>query len=538
MRRGTELAGEAAGEARPEVVVETATNVVPLWARLTTGPAIVMYIALAKLAIHLYAARFYGYFGDELYFMACSRHLAWGYVDQPPLIAVILRIERLLFGDSLQSIRFLAALAGACTVLLAGWIARELGGKRFAQALAALAVLVAGVCLAMNHYISMNAFEPLAWAGCALVLIRIIKTGNQKLWLWCGLIAGVALENKYGIVFLAAGVVAGLLLTQHRSMLRKPWIWLGGLIAFLIFLPNLVWNIQRHFPFFELLANIRRNGRNVPLTHLQFLGQVAMHMNPASVPLVLSGLWFYFAHPQGKQFRVLGWASLVLLAVIMFSANGRPYYVAPAYPMLFAAGGVAMEAWFSRRGMQWLKPTYVSLLLITGAIGAPMAIPVLSPETYIRYSQRLHFAPPPIETDKLGPLPQFFADMFGWEEMTVEAARVYNSLPPEVRTKTAILAGTYGQAAAIDLFGPKYGLPKAISPHQSYFFWGPRDYTGESVIVLGMRREELERFFNSVEPAGEVSHPYAMPNEYFTIYYCRQPKISLQQLWPAIKNWS
>jgi len=537
MRIDTVLGEEAEAHAKPQEVTETRA-VAPLWARLTAGPAIVLYIALAKLAIHLYAARFYGYFGDELYFMACSRHLAWGYVDQPPLIAVLVGIERLLFGDSLQSIRFFAALAGAGTVLLAGWIARELGGKRFAQALAALAVLVAGVCLAMNHYISMNAFEPLAWAGCALVLIQIIKTGNQKLWLWFGLIAGVALENKYGIVFFATGVVVGMLLTNHRSIFLKPWIWLGGLLAFVIFLPNLIWNIQHHFPFFELLANIRHNGRNVPLTHLQFLGQLALHMNPVSAPLVLAGLWFYFAHPQGKQFRVLGWASLVLLAVIMFSANGRPYYVAPAYPILFAAGGVAMEAWFPRRGLQWLKPAYVSLLLITGAIGAPMAVPLLSPETYIRYSQRLHFAPPPIETEKLGPLPQFFADMFGWEEMTVEAARIYNALPPEVRVKTAILAGTYGQAASIDLFGPKYGLPPSISPHQSYFFWGPRDYTGENVIVLGINRKELERFFNSIEPAGEVGHPYAMPNEYFTIYYCRQPKISLRQLWPTIKNWS
>ncbi len=233
----------------PQVVAETTAvaeqtvAAVPLRARLTTGPAIVFYIALAKLAIHLYAARFYGYFGDELYFMACSRHLAWGYVDQPPFIAVIVRIERMLFGDSLQSIRLFAALAGACTVLLAGWIARALGGKRSAQALAALAVLVAGVCLSMNHYISMNAFEPLAWAGCALILIRIIKTGNQKLWLWFGLVAGVALENKYGIVFFATGVVAGLLLTEQRSTFLKPWIWLGGLIAFLIFLPNFICNI-------------------------------------------------------------------------------------------------------------------------------------------------------------------------------------------------------------------------------------------------------------------------------------------------------
>jgi hypothetical protein len=521
----------------PQLVAETKVAV-PLRDRLASGPAIVFYVALAKLTIHLYAARFYGYFVDELYFMACSRHLAWGYVDQPPLIALIVRIERLFFGDSLQSIRLLAGLAGAFTVLLAGWIARELGGKRFAQTLAALAVLAAGIFLSMNHYISMNAFEPPAWMGCALILIRIIKTGNQKLWLWFGLIAGLALENKYGIVFFATGVVVGLLLTHLRSMFLKPWIWLGGLIAFLIFLPNLAWNIQHHFPFFELLANIRRNGRNIPLTHLQFLGQMSIHMLPASVPLVLAGLWFYFANPQGKQFRVLGWTSFVLLILVMFSANGRPYYVAPAYPMLFAAGAVAMEAWFSRRGLRWLKPTYVSYLLISGMIGAPLAIPVLPVETYIRYSQRLHLAPPRIETNKLGPLPQFYADMFGWEDMTAEVARIYNSLPPDVRPRTAIFCSNYGQAGAIDLFGEKYNLPKAISNHQTYFLWGPRDYTGESVIVVGARQQDLEPVFDSIEPVGEVGHPYAMPYEHFTIYYCRQPKIPLQRLWPHIKNWS
>jgi hypothetical protein len=527
---------------RMEVAEQTVSTVspasgVPLGERLSSGPAIVFYIAAAKLAIHLYAARFYGYFADELYFLACSRHLEWGYVDQPPLIALIVRIERVLFGDSLQSIRLFAALAGAGTVLIAGGIARELGGKRFAQATAALGVLVAGVSLAMNHYISMNAFEPLAWGGCAWILIRIIKTGNQKLWLWFGLIAGVALENKYGIVFFAIGVVAGLLLTHHRSMFLKLWIWLGALLAFVIFLPNLVWNIRHRFPFFELLANVRHNGRNVPLTHLQFVGQVAMHMNPAAVPLVLAGLWFFFAHPQGKQFRVLGWASLVLLAVIMFSANGRPYYVAPAYPMLFGAGGVATEGWLSSRRLRWLKPAYALVLLVTGAIIAPLAIPVLSPEAYLRYSHGLHLVPPPIETDRLGPLPQFYADMFGWEEMTAEVARVFNTLPPDIRPKTAIFGNTFGQAGAIDLFGSKYGLPKAISNHQSYFFWGPRDYTGESVIVMGMGRRELESYFSSVEAVGNVGHPFAMPYEHFPIYYCRQPKIPLQEMWPRIKKW-
>ncbi len=301
----------------------------------------------------------------------------------------------------------------------------------------------------------------------------------------------------------------------------------------MLFLPNLVWNIQHRFPFFEMLANIRNSGRNVPLTHLQFLGQLGLHMNPVAVLIVLAGLYFFFGHPQGKQFRVLGWASLVLLAVIMFSANGRPYYVAPAYPMLFGAGAVAMEGWLSRRRLRWLRPVYVSLLLIAGAVGAPMAVPVLSAENYLRYTQWLRFSPPPIETDRLGPLPQFYADMFGWEEMAAEVGRVYNSLPPDIRPKTAILASTFSQAGAIDLFGPKFGLPNSIGLNQSYFLWGPRDYTGESVLVLGLSREQLEGYFNSVETVGNVSHPYSMPYE-----HCRQPKISLAQVWPKLKKWS
>jgi hypothetical protein len=261
-------------------------------------------------------------------------------------------------------------------------------------------------------------------------------------------------------------------------------------------------------------------------------------MNPVAVLIVLAWLYFFFAHPQGKQFRVLGWASLVLLAVIMFSANGRPYYVAPAYPMLFGAGAVAMEGWLSGRRLRWLRPIYVCLLLIAGTVGAPMAVPVLSAENFLRYTQWLHFSPPPIETDRLGPLPQFYADMFGWEEMAAEVGRVYNSLPADIRPKTAILGSTFSQAGAIDLFGPKFGLPNSIGLNQSYFLWGPRDYTGESVVVLGLSREQLEGYFNSVETVGKVSHPYSMPYEHFPIYYCRQPKISLAQVWPKLKRWS
>ena len=389
----------------------------------------------------------------------------------------------------------------------------------------------------MNHYVSMNAFEPVFWMTCALLVLRFINTGNQKLWLWFGLLAGIGLNNKYSMAFFGAGIVLGLLLTPHRKVFQRPWIWLGGLIAFVLITPNLLWNVQHHFPFAELMANIRRSGRNVSLTYMQFLGTQALLMLPASLPLWLTGLWFYLFSRAGRSYRALGWAYLVVLSVMLLP-NGRPYYVGPAYPMLFAAGAVAFEFWFSRPRLRWLKPAYTIALVVIAIVAAPLAIPVLPAETFIRYSRAIHLAQPPIETHRLGPLPQFFADMHGWEEMVAVVARVYNNLPEQVRTRTAIFGQNYGQAGAIDLFGSKYGLPKAICGHQSYFLWGPRDFTGESVIVMQGQQEELEKFYASVEKVAAVGHPYSMPYEHFDVFYCRNLKWPLRDVWPKVKNWN
>jgi hypothetical protein len=500
------------------------------------GMAIVAAIALVKVAIHLYADRFYGYFVDELYFIACSKHLAAGYVDQPPLIAFIVRFERILLGDSLQAIRFLPALAGGAKVILAGWMARELGGKRFAQGMAALATLMCTGYFAFDHYVSMNAFEPLFWMGAAAIVIRIVKTGNQKLWLWVGVIAGFGLENKHSMLFFGFGLVIGLLLSEHRTMLLKPWIWAGTVIALLIFLPNLIWNIDHHWPFFELMNNIRKSGRNVQLTYLQFLRQQIELVMQANAVLWIGGLaWLLFSR-NGKPYRLLATTYLVILGC-MLKLDGRTYYMLPAYPMLFAAGGVALEAWLSWRWLRWLKPVYVAAVIVVGATGAPLAVPILPAPLFIRYMNAMHLAPPRIENHKMGPLPQFYADMYGWEEMTEVVAKAYNALPSEERAQTAVFGGNFGQAGAIDLFGKKYGLPDAIGSHQNYWFWGPRQYSGQSVIVMGAEPSQLEPFWNEVIPVGHVYHPYAMPYEEFEVYHCRGIKMPMNELWPKIKNW-
>lgn len=365
----------------------------------------------------------------------------------------------------------------------------------------------------------------------------MIKTGNQKLWIWFGVVSGVGLENKYSMLIFGAGIVLGLLLTPQRRLLAGPWLWMGGVIAFLIFMPNLLWNIQHHFPFLELQENIRRSQRNVPLGLWGFVGEEILTMLPLSLPIWLAGLWFFFFSKPGKSFRVLGWA-WVLAAGAIFTFNPRVYYLYPAFPVLFAGGGALWESWLDRPRLEWLKVGYPAVILVAGAVLSPLAIPVLTPERYIQYTKPLHLEPPRIETHRLGPLPQLFADQFGWEEMTATVAGVYNRLPPEIRGKTAIFGQNYGQAGAIDLFGPKYGLPPAISGHQSYFLWGPRDYTGESVIVMQGRQQDLERRFANVRMVARVEHPYSMPYEHFDVYYCSGPKQPLSELWPQLKNWN
>ena len=299
-------------------------------------------IAAFKLLLHLYAGRYYGYFVDELYNLALARHLAWGYVDVAPMIALLVRIEMTLFGDSLSAIRLFAAIAGARLVLLTGAIARELGGGRFAQGLAALCVLLAPGYLALDHFINVNAFEPLCWMGCAWIVIRIINTGNDRLWLWFGLLAGIGLETKHSMLIFGFALIAGLALTPQRKHLFNRWLPLGGLLAFVVFLPNLLWNVQHHFPFLELQENIRRDGRNVSLSLGSFFGQEVLSMLPLTVPIWIAGLWWLWR----SRYRALT-VAWIIAATIIFAMNPRVYYLFPAFPMLMAAGACnsSVSAW-------------------------------------------------------------------------------------------------------------------------------------------------------------------------------------------------
>lgn len=251
-----------------------------------------------------------------------------------------------------------------------------------------------------------------------------------------------------------------------------------------------------------MLRNADKN-QNVAFSLAEFVKGQILLMHPLTFPVWASGLYFYLFRKEARPLRELGWAYVALFA-LMVVFRAKVYYILPFYPILLASGGAQMEAWLTARPrLAWMKPALVGLLLAGGALMAPFGLPVLPVETFIRYQRFLGIEPPRTEKLKLAELPQLYADMFGWEEMTRTVARVYNNLPPEERERCAIFARNYGEAGAIDFFGPRYGLPKAIGKHQNYFLWGPRDYTGECVITIGEKLEDVRKSFDQTEHLAE-----------------------------------
>jgi hypothetical protein len=499
--------------------------------------AILAYLASFKFLLHLITNGNYGYFRDEFYYIAAGEHLALGYVDFPPFVALVTACTRLLLGDSTVALRFFPALAGALVVVLAGLMARELGGGRFAQGLAALATLVAPTFLAMGTFLSMDAFDQLFWVSAAYVLLLILKRDELRLWVLFGIFTGLGLLTKVTVLYFGFAVFVALMLTPARRHLLSPWPWIGGAISFVFLLPYVYWQITHGWPTLEFWADY---GAKVdPASPVEFLIEQIVTMQPPTLPLWLAGLYYFLFSRDGRTFRPLGWVYMVLFLVFLVQ-NAKFYFLAPAYPMLFAAGAVGIERFVWRRAWRWLKPTYVTILAIAGIVVAPITvIPVLPVETLARITGALGGdAGVEIETREVAELPQNFADRFGWENMVATVARVYRDLPAEDRSRACIFTGNYGEAGAVDFFGEEYRLPEAISGHNSYYVWGPGDCTGEVIISVGVPRGDLETVFGRVEQKATIRCEYCMPDEDdLPVYVCRDPRASLQELWPQVKHY-
>ncbi len=456
-----------------------------------------------------------------------------GMIDHPPLIGFIAAFIRALFGTSLFALRLLPALAAAITVWLTAATARELGGGRFAQILSALTSLLAPIYLSLFSILSMNAFDVLIWAIGWWILARILRTGNQRFWLLFGVVMGIGLENKISVLFLGFGIVAGLLLSRRWESLRSPWLWIGGVIAAFIFVPHLLWQQANGWPTLEFMENAR-NQKMVAMPASDFLVEQLLQVGPVSFVVWFSGLLFFLFDQRGRSYRTFGWAYLSIL-VVMIVTHAKPYYLAPAYTVLFAGGAVGIEIWTATlRRSSAIRALVVALVVLCGIPLIPLAKPILPIEPYIRYAAFLGIGPSTDERHELGRLPQFYADMQGWRELANTVTQVYKSLSTEDQKKVCVFGQNYGEAGAIDLLGPA----PALSAHNSYYLWGPGKYTGEIMIVIDDDRETLQDLFESVELGATFTCKDCMPYENNNpIWIVRRLKLPISELWPRIKHY-
>ncbi len=510
--------------------MSVAESVAP--ARARPAPE-VWALAAGLVALQLLCGGRYGLFRDEFYYLACAERLAWGYVDHPPLSIAVLALVRSALGDSLLAVRLVPALLAGVLVLLAARLAREMRAGRFAQALAALGVVIAPQYLVLGGYYSMNAFDLVFWALGALLVARLANGADERLWLALGAVLGLGLLNKLSVVFFGAGLALALVLTPLRRHLARPYIWLAGLLAAALFLPHVLWQVREGWPTLEFIRNAQAR-KIVGLSPWQFFLAQFAELHPLNALVWLPGLWFLLASRAGRPWRALGIVYAVA-GVLLAVQHSKPYYLGPAYPMLLAAGGAALEAWLRRR---WLRAALVVVLGAGGAAVSPLVVPLLPVERLIAYQQALGATPSASEKHALGPLPQHFADRFGWREMSEAVARVYAALPPDERAQALLVTANYGEAGALDYHGRTLGLPRAVSQHNNYFLWGPgRDDAPRVVIVVGMSTEDLRSSFASVTPAARFHSPYAMPYETrHPVHVCRGLELPLREAWRLGKS--
>ncbi len=512
--------------------------------RMAVGFGLLKYV-LSTLGQIMIQHAGYGIFRDELYFIVCGRHLAWGYVDQPPVIPLVARISELLFGlHSLALFRTFASLAGAAEVAITGLLAWRMGGSRWAQALAMTGILLAPMAIGASETFSTSTFEPLFWMMVALALMELAQLADRGIrsgravalwWVVLGVAAGLGLENKWNEVFFLVCLLAALLITKQRKLLASKWFPIGLALLVLLILPNLLWEMQHHWATLELLHNDQVNGKNVHMGPLQFLFTQMMVFGPLMAPLWIGGiLWLLFGRPA-KMFRFLG-VTYVLYLPLMMILHAKDYYLAAIYPLYFAAGAAAWDLLFRKA---WLRrgliPAYVALNAAFLAVLLPIILPVLPPAQSIAYQARIHVQPPKTESGPTAALPQYFADMLDWRQKADMLAAAWYSLPQAEREQAVIYTENYGDASAVNVYRPD--VPQAISGHQNYFFWGPRSYTGSVMIVFGESRSTLESEFDSVEEFTQDANPYVEPYERGPVFICRGLHGNLQALWPKVKMW-
>jgi Dolichyl-phosphate-mannose-protein mannosyltransferase len=478
-------------------------------------------VAVALLAL---AGR-YGYHRDEFYYLAAGRHLALGYLDQPPLTPLLARAAETLFGDSLTGLRVAPALATGLSVLLTGRVAAELGGGRAAQGLAAAAVAVAAFPLGVGHVLSTSTFDLLAWTALSWLLIRALRRGTEAgpEWLAAGAVAGLGLENKALLVALPAAVGLGVLAVGPRAALRGRWPALGALVALASWAPHLAWQAMHGWPQLSMAGQIASVGNGGSQPRWLFPIFQLVLVSPLLVPVWAAGLWALARDPALRFARAFAVAYLVLFVALLV-ADGKPYYLAGMYPVLLAAGAAPTLRW-ARRGRFAVRRAAVGVaVLLSVAINAVLMLPLLPARS--------------LPDSPIVAVQPISAESIGWPELAATVSAVYQSLPADQRADAIVLARNYGEAGAVNTFRRYVPLPPAYSGHNSYADWGPPPESADPVIVIGFDEPTLRRMFGSVRLAARLDNGIGLANDEQgrPVWVCRGRFASWSSLWPGLRR--
>ncbi|MCU1241605.1 MAG: glycosyl transferase family protein [Candidatus Acidoferrum typicum] len=496
------------------------------WFKSDVG--LLVLLAIVRVVVHILTNGHYGFHRDELQTLDDAGHLDWGFVAYPPVVPLLARLELVLCGTSLVGFRLLAAVAVSAAMVFAGLIAKELGGGRREQVLAAIATGISPVSLSQGAVFQYVSFDYLWCVLLTYFLVRLLKTEDARWWLAIGALIGLGMQTKYTMAFFAIGLVSGVVLARARLYLWSAWLWAGVAVSLLIFLPNLVWQVQHHFISLEFLRHIHARDVSQGRAHGFLLQQLLFCVNPATIPLVFLGLWFYFAREEGKRYRALCWMYAVTLAIFVV-AKARFYYLAPMYPVLLAGGSVLWGEWLKSLRPASFRAAQAVLwtAMVAGAVIFALTTMPLAPfgSGLWKFTSKVH---------------DQFREEIGWTDLAQTVARVYKSLPAEEQARTGILTGNYGEGGALNLYGPGLGLPRAMAGTNSFWYRGYTEPPPETVIVIGFDLDEADELFSSCRVAAKNTNPYNVVNEesrdHPDILVCRHLRESWPEFWRKFRR--
>jgi len=483
---------------------------------------IIIAFMLAKLVIHFSTNTIYELQRDAFLYSALGDHLAWGFHSVPPAIGVFANISRFLFGDTTFALRFLPAVIGSCSILLIGLMVKEMGGNRFAQFIACLAFLTAPSFLRSNSLFQPVSFNQFYWLIISFLIFRLIRTNKHQYWLWIGFVSGLAFLNKYSVVFFLIAFVISIFISPLRKWMKTIYPYLGAGIALIIALPNIIWQIRHDWPVIMHMQELAEHQLVHVRKDLFLLEQVLMNL-PA-VFIWIPGLLFILFHKSTKEYRIFGFI-YVLVLIQLLILSGKHYYTLGLYSTLFAFGGYAIVIWCKNK-LALIRYLVIGLNVVIAVAFLPISLPILKPVAFIEYSKKIGMEKSQRwEDGEYHDMPQDYADMIGWNELTEIVHSAYLELTPDEQKRCALFANNYGEAGSVNFLGDKYGLPEVICYNDSYLFWAPDSISADFLIKIG-DDDNLTNLYHDVQVYGRITNPYARQSG-TPIYLCRNPKLDV-----------